>query len=511
MTLAVTTAATSQAGDGRRATKPQSERLARARWQPVRQSDGPKQKADSGSRSSARSSQVRQAGGVKKTQATEYYGPAPTPIEGEVVLEPAPYGYPGPISEGVGCDEMVCGGEGCGGCGGVGCDSPSFCDSPGCDGGCDSACGASLRPCLTICLPQDGWVSAEYLLWYQDGMSLPPLITRSAAGTNPVLPGADILYGGDSDNLDESLDGFRLDFGVWLDRQHLWAVQGEYLDLATLSSSFTASGTNGGASIGRPYNDISESGAPGSARIISRTGVATGDVSVDLESELQGASFHFRRLIKTTEGCGDTIFCNLPETYRSRLDGAIGYRWMQLEEGLLISEDVTRTTAPTGRFRVEDQFDTRTQFHGLDMGLYYQRQRGCWTMDLRGRFGLGSNRQTVAIDGSTIAGTAAAETGGLLAQESNIGIRKRDRISVLPELGANLGYQLTPRLRATVGYTFIYWSNVVRPGDQIDTDLNGTFLPDSTENPTGEARPRFAFDETDYWVHGISFGGSYCW
>ena len=67
MTLVVTTTATSQAGDGRRATKPRSERLARARWQPVRQSDGPATAAEN----RARGSQVRQAGGVKKTQATE--------------------------------------------------------------------------------------------------------------------------------------------------------------------------------------------------------------------------------------------------------------------------------------------------------------------------------------------------------------------------------------------------------------------------------------------------------
>ena len=35
----------------------------------------------------------------------------------------------------------------------------------------------------------------------------------------------------------------------------------------------------------------------------------------------------------------------------------------------------------------------------------------------------------------------------------------------LPEIGVNVGYDVTPRLRVQAGYTFLYLSNVVRPGD----------------------------------------------
>ena len=39
-------------------------------------------------------------------------------------------------------------------------------------------------------------------------------------------------------------------------------------------------------------------------------------------------------------------------------------------------------------------------------------------------------------------------------------------------MGLNLGYDLTPRWKATVGYTFVYWSSVMRTADQIDTNIN---------------------------------------
>ncbi len=450
-------------------------------------------------------------------------------MEGEVILEsapmPGPHGYGSPsygspsygpggygevILDAPGCDAMACSGGGCDGCGGVGCDAALFCDSAGCGGNCGGRCGLN-DGCFTICFPQDGWFSAEYLLWYQKGMSLPPLVTRSPVGTNPVLPGAETLFGGNSDYLDDSLDGLRLNMGIWLDRQHRWALQGDYFFFNDNREFFSADGVTGSPSIGRPYSDVSLEGAPNAVRVIARNGVANGTVEAAMESELHSAGFQFRRLLYSKEGCGDTLLCNVPTNYRSRLDAGIGYRYMELEEGLMISDSFTRsgTGAGTGDFASQDLFGTRSQFNGIDMGVYYERQRGCWTLNLRGRFGLGTNQQSVLIDGSTTDPTLGV--GGLLAQPSNIGSYERDRISVLPELGATLGYQVTPRLRATVGYTFIYWSNVVRPGDQIDTAINGTLLAEDTRQNVDSLRPAFQFNETDYWIQGISFGGSFCW
>jgi hypothetical protein len=75
-------------------------------------------------------------------------------------------------------------------------------------------------------------------------------------------------------------------------------------------------------------------------------------------------------------------------------------------------------------------------------------------------------------------------------------------------VGINVGYQLTEHLRAFVGYSFLYWTHVARPGDQIDRAVNPTQLPLSTTAPqlTGPARPAPVLRDTDFWAQGISFG-----
>jgi hypothetical protein len=128
--------------------------------------------------------------------------------------------------------------------------------------------------------------------------------------------------------------------------------------------------------------------------------------------------------------------------------------------------------------------------------------------------GLGNTLQTVTINGNTQTtqgGTVTNANGGLLAQRTNIGNYSRNQLGVVPELGATLGYQVSQRLRFTAGYSFIYWSNVVRPGDQIDTTVNPNLLPPENPRQTAFLNPSFAFQGTDYWIQGVSFGSEYRW
>ena len=97
---------------------------------------------------------------------------------------------------------------------------------------------------------------------------------------------------------------------------------------------------------------------------------------------------------------------------------------------------------------------------------------------------------------------------GFLASGSNSGDYTRNVFAVVPEVGVNVGYQVTDHLRAFAGYTFLYWSSVVRPGDQIDLGLSGTQIPtDSRYNPTaGPARPAVLLRDTSFWAQGINVG-----
>jgi hypothetical protein len=57
-----------------------------------------------------------------------------------------------------------------------------------------------------------------------------------------------------------------------------------------------------------------------------------------------------------------------------------------------------------------------------------------------------------------------------------------------------------------LGYSFLYWNDVVLAANQIDLQVNPTQLPGP---PVGELRPLFQFQRTDFWAMGLNFGVEY--
>lgn len=446
-------------------------------------------------------------------------------VQGQIMHGPIIHDDGYDMSYDGGCDGLPGGSCGCGSCGGMG-----TCDV-GCDGiACGGCCGGNpmcgqyndcdaLAPCVTLCFPQDGWLSAEYLLWWQDGMSLPPLASTgrlpSAAGDGT----GQTLFGG-NDVLTDTFDGFRLDFGFWLDNCHTWAVGADYFQIGNEREGFFAN-NNGPAILGRPFLN-SQMNASEDIELVNAPGIVSGALTIDVDSELIGWGVNVRHMRCAEEGCVPGV-CGPAGHYCSRTSYLLGFRQVQLSEGVFIHERLTGTpnttsTALTDGFAIEDRFRTRNQFNGVEAGWLYNRTRGYWSFDADLRLGVGSTRQRVNIDGSTVitgstlAGNGQTQVGGLLAQASNIGTYERDEFAVMPQLNLKLGYQLTDQLRATVGYTFLYWSNVVRPGDQIDRLVDVSQMPSLPSQPTPAATfPEFNFRQTDYWAQGVSFGGEYRW
>jgi len=105
-------------------------------------------------------------------------------------------------------------------------------------------------------------------------------------------------------------------------------------------------------------------------------------------------------------------------------------------------------------------------------------------------------------------GSTTVFKGGLLALRSNIGSHERDEFAFVPELGVNIGLQLTRRLKARVGYSFLWVNTVARAGEQIDPVVNVTQFPILSGNAPliGPARPALKFAETDFWAHGLNVG-----
>jgi hypothetical protein len=92
----------------------------------------------------------------------------------------------------------------------------------------------------------------------------------------------------------------------------------------------------------------------------------------------------------------------------------------------------------------------------------------------------------------------------VFTQPSNIGRTTDDHFAVSPQLGVKLRWKLTPALSANVGYDFLYWSSVVRPGNQIDHNLNATQFPGA--GVIGALLPAPQFNRSDFFAQGVSFG-----
>jgi hypothetical protein len=386
-----------------------------------------------------------------------------------------------------------CGNQGGGSCGG------------GCGGNCGSGCGSGCgddRCCACPCLQGRLEVRAEYLLWWAKGDPVPPLVTTSPADTSRAdagvlgQPGTSILFG-DSDLNDQTRSGGRFTADYWFGCDHCLGIEAGYLFLGDHTDSYQNS-SDGTPILARPFYNIQT--ASEDAGLIAYPGVQTGSINIADRTEFDGAEVLLRS--SWFRQCG------------GNLDFLLGYRYLRLADNLQIGESETSTdteegAAPVGtQYASSDGFRTLNQFNGADLGADAQWHCCGWSLDLLMKLGLGNTNSHVSVNGATTITEPGAGTanypGGFLAQQSNIGNYSRNDFAVVPELGATVGYDLTCRLRLTLGYTFLFWSSVARPGDQIDTTLNPSQFPPGAL--TGVPAPQFKMAMTDYWAQGVNLG-----
>jgi hypothetical protein len=369
-------------------------------------------------------------------------------------------------------------------------------------------------PTASVCgYPDRFWVNAEYLLWWMKGSPLPSLVTTGPS-TSPTpgaigSPGTGVLFGGGSVG-QNFFSGGLFTAGFWLNDSQTIGIEAGYLFLGSSSENFTASssGAPGSIVLARPFLDAS-TGLPNS-ELIAFPGLAGGSVQVHSSSGLQGAEANMIfNLCCSCGGCGDC--CQPALGYRVDLLG--GFRFLDLSDELNIAENIrvspNSPVLPGENIRGFDQFNTRNLFYGGEIGIRAEVWQGRWFADITGGVALGTTQQTTDINGSTTLTPPVAGFGGrgdLLTGTSNIGHYSRNVFSVLPELGFNVGYQVTNNLGLYIGYTFLYWTNVTRPGDAIDLQVNSTRTPVSLVPPSGPAAPLFTFRSSDFWVQGINFG-----
>lgn len=398
-----------------------------------------------------------------------------------------------------------------------------------------ATCGKRSGFCGPSCSPASKrglYGRVDYLLWWFNGMDTPPLATTNNQGVAPILgqPGTSVVYGGDL--VDDARSGLRLGIGGWLDDRRDLALEADWLIFENEGDRFFRNDPTGANILGRPFYNVAPvfggvvQPPSDDAQLVSFPGQVGGSLAIVSRSEFQSLGARLRTGICCREIGGTAAACGCPTCSAgrglvnrsggrpsaiSRIDFIAGYRWSELEEQLVFTENLT-DLASTATVGVREQFDVDNDFHGVDVGFLYDWQTTRWGFELLSKIALGNTRQRVAISGTNTVGAGGVGVttpGGLLAQTSNIGVYERDRFSVLPELSARVVYRVTPQLSLNAGYSLIYWANVVRPGDQIDISVDGRLASGALTTAGAFSHPRVDVEESALWAHGLNFGAEY--
>ncbi|MBA4065888.1 MAG: hypothetical protein C0501_19645 [Isosphaera sp.] len=311
------------------------------------------------------------------------------------------------------------------------------------------------------------WNSQEYLFWWPKAHPLPPLVSDSAGA---------LLAGGRALGT-PGVSGGRFTLGWAADPGQTRGYEVVYFFLGSRTDRFTA-----GA-------QLPTIGVPFANAVTGREDVfpapVPGAVTVATTTRVQGAEAN--------------AVGNLFDRDGVRLNGLAGYRFLQAHEGLTVT-----TARPGGA--VYDEFVAHNRFHGGQVGLHADLTRGTVFCELTGKVALGGTFEVVRVDGATGPGFVFVP-GGLFTGPTNIGRATRTAFAVVPEGTLKLGFRWGEAGRVYVGYNFLYLSDAVRPGDQLDRVVNPANVPALGGGTGGfPDRPRPLFNRSDFWAQGLVIG-----
>ena len=358
------------------------------------------------------------------------------------------------------------------------------------------------------------WGSAEFLFWYIKNAPNSSLrVTTGAADAvngGGVLgrPSTTTLFGGANLDSDEH-KGMRVETGLWFDTDHSLGVESSYLFLGGHNFEGYSAGSNakGNTVLSVPFFNTRTNAE--SAALVAFPGAFTGNIHISARNETWGAEFSAAANPYRTERCSLSLLA--------------GFRYLEVNENLNLT--INRTLLPGGQDRfngvpvitpgdsivIGDGFGARNQFYGAQLGARGEWHFGPTYIELVAKVALGDAHADIGIDGGTTllrtTGQAQTTPGGLFALSSNSGRSSRDEFGVVTEGRLSMGWQITSCIRAFVGYTFLFDSEVVRPGQLIDRAINPGLLPTSQFFGTGgPAHPSLPGTSTNFWAQGVSIG-----
>jgi hypothetical protein len=370
--------------------------------------------------------------------------------------------------------------------------------------------------------PARVWGSTEYLLWWVKSGPLPyPLVTTGPGDTAnpgtagfggvPTLTGPTVNFGAQS--------GARVTLGTWLVSDNSLGIEGTGIFLPKTTKSYRASSdANGNPVLTFRYLDPPDA-----------NGVTAEDAfqaSVPPGNPFGVGPFAGRLAIVSSTrlwGTEASLIANLADGGNARLQLLGGFRYADLDEnlslqfqrgaidGAVVVFQGNPFPAPSFVSSV-DNFHVRNQFYGGQVGVRGEVQLGSLFVGATGKVALGSTHEMLSISGissvTTGGGATTAVAGGQFAGPSNIGRYTGNEFTVIPEVEVKVGYQLTRALRCYLGYDFLYWSRVLRPGNQVDliVDTRADQVDPNFVPGTRVTFPQPRFNRSDFWSQGLTFG-----
>jgi hypothetical protein len=380
-----------------------------------------------------------------------------------------------------------------------------------------SCCFAETGPAKAGVFTAD----AEYLLWFlASNRDSRPIASTDFLGA----PRATILaaLANAEHGRREPGSGGRFTLGYWQVQDNVWIHEGirdvgaETVFFFMGQRSVTFRDTTS-PDIIRPFFDLNnrqESGFP-----VAVPGLSTGGIQAHAQVNVWGAEVNLWK----------NVFYDYPGT-SCTVNLMAGFRYLEMDDRLNV-DSISVFNQNLAAFppfvslagntvQVFDAFATHNHFYGAQVGV-----AGKWwpidklVFEAAFKVGIGSTQENLEVGGSQLRtlpnGTKVFSPAGLLALPSNIGNYNNSKFAQVPELSVKLSTPVTSNLTLSGGFSALYWSRLLRPGHQVERDLDITqipnFPPGATATPTGLGQPSVPFKQSDLWLLGISVGAEIRW
>ena len=289
---------------------------------------------------------------------------------------------------------------------------------------------------------------------------------------------------GDREIYDGGHDGYRMDFGLWLDGCHRWGLEADYFDLSGQPDSYD-SGLSNGFNNGTPFPIVRGLYDPRNGLVLDGIALGAspggsplyvGRATVNTNDYFQSAGLWLRCQLLATEWstCCDEVCWTAPSARTFRLDGIGGYRFARLMDTVDAEHDEVNVRTTDSNFMTQyhtaNDYRTVNNFNGGELGLNAVGTFGRWSLDAVAKAALGLNNEFVSLTNLIV--IDRTNQGGGIYSNAPLAVQEysRDRFSFLPEFTLTGGYQVTDHLKVTAGYDLLYWTAVARAADQIPVE-----------------------------------------